>query len=174
MTLVSLPGLDWRAQKAGWFEALDRAGVVIEAVDGPGQLLSWDLDADGTAQPYLYADIGDYLRMDGREVFRRAVRIMVDSATKALTAAGVGAEDIALLVPHQANIRIIDAACQRLGIPIERTATNIDRFGNTTAGTIPLALNEAAEGGRLAPGNLVLLAAVGAGFTVGAVLVRWG
>jgi 3-oxoacyl-[acyl-carrier-protein] synthase-3 len=165
---------DWSDRGTAILFADGAAGVVIEAVDGPGQLLSWDLDADGTAQPYLYADIGDYLRMDGREVFRRAVRIMVDSATKALTAAGVGAEDIALLVPHQANIRIIDAACQRLGIPIERTATNIDRFGNTSAASIPMAFAEALDAGRVSKGDLVLLCGFGAGMTAGSAVLRWG
>ena len=115
---------DWNDRGTAILFADGAAAVVVEAVDGPGQLLGWDLDADGAAQPYLYADVGDYLKMDGREVFRRAVRLMVDSAVQgARGQAGVAPDDIALIVPHQANIRIIDAACQRLGIPIERTAT---------------------------------------------------
>ena len=164
---------DWNDRGTAILFADGAAAVVIEAVDGPGQLLSWDLDADGAAQPYLYADVGDYLKMDGREVFRRAVRLMVDSATKALEAAELGPDDIALMVPHQANIRIIDAACQRLGIPIERTATNIDRYGNTSAASIPLALAEALEEGRVADGDLVLLVGFGAGMTAASAVLRW-
>jgi 3-oxoacyl-[acyl-carrier-protein] synthase-3 len=164
---------DWNDRGTAILFADGAAAVVVEAVDGPGQLLSWDLDADGAAQPYLYADVGDFLKMDGREVFRRAVRLMVDSASKALDAAGVAPEDIALMVPHQANIRIIDAACQRLGIPLERTATNIDRYGNTSAASIPLALAEALEEGRVADGDLVLLVGFGAGMTAASAVLRW-
>jgi 3-oxoacyl-[acyl-carrier-protein] synthase-3 len=164
---------DWNDRGTAILFADGAAAVVIEAVDGPGQLLSWDLDADGAAQPYLYADVGDFLKMDGREVFRRAVRLMVDSASKALEAAAVGPDDIALMVPHQANIRIIDSACQRLGIPIERTATNIDRYGNTSAASIPLALAEALEEGRVAHGDLVLLVGFGAGMTAASAVLRW-
>ena len=98
---------------------------------------------------------------------------MVDSATKALAAAGVTADDISLLVPHQANIRIIDAACQRLGIPIERAATNIDRFGNTSAASIPMAFAEALDAGRVSKGDLVLLCGFGAGMTAGSAVLRW-
>jgi 3-oxoacyl-[acyl-carrier-protein] synthase-3 len=164
---------DWNDRGTAILFADGAAAVVVEAVDGPGQLLSWDLDADGAAQPFLYADVGDYLKMDGREVFRRAVRLMVDSATKALDAAQVSPDDIALMVPHQANIRIIDAACQRLGIPLERTATNIDRYGNTSAASIPLALAEALEEGRVADGDLVLLVGFGAGMTAASAVLRW-
>ena len=97
---------------------------MLEAVDGPGELLGWDIDADGSLVPLLYADLGGYIKMDGKEVFRRAVRIMVDSAEKSMKHAGVTADDIELVVPHQANIRIIEAACSRLGIPMERAATH--------------------------------------------------
>jgi 3-oxoacyl-[acyl-carrier-protein] synthase-3 len=164
---------DWNDRGTAILFADGAAAVVLESVDGPGQLLAWDLDADGAAQPFLYADVGDYLKMDGREVFRRAVRLMVDSATNALEAAGVAPEDITLMVPHQANIRIIDAACQRLGIPLDRTATNIDRYGNTSAASIPLALAEALDEGRVADGDLVLLVGFGAGMTAASAVLRW-
>ncbi|HEY7625694.1 MAG TPA: beta-ketoacyl-ACP synthase 3, partial [Ilumatobacteraceae bacterium] len=107
--------------------------VVLEAVEGPGQLLAWDLDADGSLGRLLWADVGGYINMEGKEVFRRAVRIMVDSATKSLEHAGLTADDITLVVPHQANIRIIQAACERLGIPLEKAAVVLDRTGNTSA-----------------------------------------
>ncbi len=165
---------DWSDRGTAILFADGAAAVVLEAVDGPGELLAWDLDADGSAQPFLYADVGDYIKMDGREVFRRAVRIMVDSATKSMAYAGVSADDIALVVPHQANIRIIEAACQRLGIPLERAATNIDRYGNTSAASIPLALAEALDEDRAAPGDLVLLVGFGAGMTAASAVLRWG
>ena len=115
--------------------------------DGPGQLLGWDLDADGSAERFLYAEVGGFIQMEGKEVFRRAVRIMVDSATKSMNHAGVTADDIALVVPHQANIRIIQAACERLGIPMERTATVLHNTGNTSSASIPLALCDALDDG---------------------------
>lgn len=165
---------DWSDRSTAILFADGAAAVVVEAVDRPGQLLAWDLDADGSAQPFLYADVGDYLKMDGKEVFRRAVRIMVDSAEKSLKAADVSPDDVALVVPHQANIRIIDAACQRLGIPMAKAATNIDRIGNTSAASIPLALAESLDAGRVADGDLVLLVGFGAGMTAASAVLRWG
>jgi 3-oxoacyl-[acyl-carrier-protein] synthase-3 len=112
--------------------------------------------------------------MAGQEVFRRAVRIVVDSATIALDRAGMTIDDITWFAPHQANVRIIDAAGQRLGIPAERTLVNIDRYGNTSAASIPLVLTEAADDGRLRGGYLVLLSGFGAGLTWGSAVLRWG
>ena len=102
--------VDWDDRGTAILFADGAGAVVLEAVDGRGQLLGWDLDVDGALEPLLYADVGGYIKMDGQEVFRRAVRVMVDSAQKSLTHAGVTADDIALVVPHQANIRIIEAA----------------------------------------------------------------
>jgi len=137
-------------------------------------LLGWDLDADGNAERFLYSDIGGYIQMDGKEVFRRAVRIMVDSGQKSLAHAGVSADDIALVVPHQANIRIIQAACDRLGVPIERAAVVLDRTGNTSSASIPLALADALDAGRVKKGDLVLLVGFGAGMTAASAILRWG
>jgi 3-oxoacyl-[acyl-carrier-protein] synthase-3 len=164
---------DWEDRNTAVLFADGSGSVVLERVDGPGQLLGWDLDADGSAERFLYAELGGCLKMDGREVFRRAVRIMVDSGEKAMAHAGVTADDIALVVPHQANIRIIEAACQRLGIPLERAAINIDRTGNTSAASIPLALAEALDQGRVADGDLVLLVGFGAGMTAASAVLRW-
>jgi 3-oxoacyl-[acyl-carrier-protein] synthase-3 len=153
----------------------DGAGaVVLESVDGPGQLLGWDLDADGSALSILSADIGGTIKMEGKEVFRRAVRIMVDSAQKSMRHAGVTPDDISLIVPHQANIRIIDAACDRLGIPMERAAVVLDRTGNTSSASIPLALADALDHGRVQHGDLVLLVGFGGGMTAGSCVLRWG
>jgi len=148
--------------------------VVLEAVDGPGQLLAWDIDSDGSAEDLLYSDIGGFIHMEGKEVFRRAVRIMVDSGLKSLTAANVSADDIALVVPHQANIRIIHAACERLGIPVEKAATVLHYTGNTSSASIPLALVDTLNAGRLRDGDLVLLVGFGAGMTAASCVLRWG
>ena len=166
------------------------AAMVLSASpdDGPG-LLAWDLGCDGSAAGLLEIPAGGsrlpasaetvangehYLRMAGQEVFRRAVRIVVESATNTMNNAGIGVDDVTWFAPHQANIRIIESAGNRLGIPAERTLVNIDRYGNTSAASIPLVLAEAADDGRLQPGDLVLLSGFGAGLTWGSALVRWG
>jgi 3-oxoacyl-[acyl-carrier-protein] synthase-3 len=165
---------DWTDRTTCILFADGAAAVVVERVDGPGQLLAWDLASDGSAQEFLYADVGEFLKMDGKEVFRRAVRIMVESALVSLNGAGVTVDDVALVVPHQANIRIIDAACQRLGIPLEKAAVNIERVGNTSAASIPLALAEALDAGRVKQGDIVLLVGFGAGMTAASAVLRWG
>lgn len=165
---------DWNDRGTAPLFADGSGAVVLEASDGPGQLVGWDLDADGSALSLLWADVGGTIHMDGKEVFRRAVRIMVDSATKSMAHAGVTIDDIALIVPHQANIRIISAACDRLGIPIERAAIVIDRTGNTSSATIPLALADALDAGRVAPGDLVLLVGFGGGMTAASAILQWG
>ncbi|MGA2208916.1 MAG: beta-ketoacyl-ACP synthase III [Acidimicrobiales bacterium] len=153
----------------------DGAGaVVIEARDDRPLLLSHDLGLDGSLVSILCCDHGGYIFMEGREVFRRAVRASVDSAQKVLDAAGVTADDIALYVPHQANQRIIDAAVQRLGIAPEKAAIVLDRTGNTSAGSMGIALAEAADEGRLKEGDLVLLSGFGAGMTWASAVLRWG
>ncbi len=153
----------------------DGAGaVVVEPAEGTGDLLSWNFGADGTLRHLLWCDHGGYLTMDGKEVFRKAVRVVVESAERALADAGFTAADVALLVPHQANLRIIQAACQRLGIPEERTAVVIDRYGNTSSASIPLALDDALRSGRVSTGDLVLLTGFGGGMTWASALLRWG
>ncbi len=148
--------------------------VVLQATKGPGQLLSWDVDSVGMARHNLYANHGEKLVMDGKDVFRRAVRIMVDSGEKTLKAAGVTADEIALVVPHQANTRIIEAAISRLGIPAERTAIVLKETGNTSSASIPLALVNAIDNGRVKDGDLVLMVGFGAGMTAASALLRWG
>jgi len=165
---------DWTDRNTAVLFADGSGAVVLEAVEGPGQLLGWDLDADGAAERFLYAEIGSFIRMEGKEVFRRAVRIMVDSAEKSMKAAGVTVDDIKLVVPHQANVRIIDAACQRLGIPSERAATVLHYTGNTSSASIPLALADALSAGRVQDGDLVLLVGFGAGMTAASAVLRWG
>jgi 3-oxoacyl-[acyl-carrier-protein] synthase-3 len=156
--------------------------------DGPG-LLSWELGCDGSAAglleipsggsrqpttPETVANREHFMRRNGPAVFRRAIRIVVDSAKTAIERAGVDVGDIDWFVPHQANVRIIESAATRLGIPSERTLVNIDRYGNTSAASIPLVLAEAADDGRLADGDLILLSGFGAGMTWGSAVLRWG
>jgi 3-oxoacyl-[acyl-carrier-protein] synthase III len=165
---------DWEDRNTAILFADGSGAVVLEKSEGKGQLLGWDLDADGSAERFLYAEVGGYLHMDGREVFRRAVRIMVDSGEKAMAHAGVTADDISLVVPHQANIRIIEAACQRLGVPMERTVTVLQHTGNTSSASIPLALVDALDNGRVHEGDLLLLVGFGAGMTAASAVLRWG
>jgi 3-oxoacyl-[acyl-carrier-protein] synthase-3 len=153
----------------------DGAGaVVVEPVDGPGQLLSWNLSSDGSLRHLLKCEHGGTLYMDGKEVFRKAVRVVVESAERAMADAGLGPDDVSLLVPHQANLRIIVAACQRLGIPEERTVVVIDRYGNTSSASIPLALHDALGEGRIHDGDNLLLTGFGGGMTWASAVLRWG
>ena len=165
---------DWTDRNTAVLFADGSGAVVLERVGNKGQLLGWDLDADGSAERFLYTEHGGFIQMEGKEVFRRAVRIMVDSATKSMVHAGVSADDIALVVPHQANLRIIEAACDRLGIPMERAATVLHNTGNTSSASIPLAMVSALDEGRVKPGDLVLLVGFGAGMTAASALLRWG
>ena len=153
----------------------DGAGaVLVETVPGDGSLLGWDLGVDGSLVPLLYAEHGSGMAMRGQEVFRRAVRATVESATASMERAKVTSEDIALFVPHQANLRIMEAAASRLGIPGERIASVVATTGNTSSASIPLALVDAAEHNRIADGDLVLLAGFGAGMTWASAVWRWG
>ena len=168
----------------------DGAGAVLleQAGEGETGLISFAHEIDGSGGTSLYMPGGGslnpsthetvdkkmhFVHQEGQAVFKFAVRKMVEASEKVLAASGYTAADVKLLVPHQANKRIIDATVERLGLKPEQVIINIDRFGNTTAGTIPLAMQTAREEGRLNKGDLVLLASVGAGFTVGACLLRW-
>jgi 3-oxoacyl-[acyl-carrier-protein] synthase III len=165
---------DWDDRTNAFLFGDGAGAVVVEAVAGEGALLGWDLGVDGTLVPLLYANHGSGMVMRGQEVFRKAVRVTVESARLSMERAKVGIEDIALFVPHQANIRIMDAAAARLGLPLERMASVINRTGNTSSASIPLALVDAAEAGRLQDGDLVLMAGFGAGMTWASAVWRWG
>ena len=164
---------DWKDRNTAILFADGSGAAVIEAIDGPGQLLGWDIDADGSLEDLLYAEIGGTLNMEGKEVFRRAVRIMVDSAEKSLLAAGLTTSEIALVAPHQANIRIIEAACKRLEIPMSKVSWVGNETGNTSSASIPLALFEAADTNRLKTGDNVLLVGFGAGMTAASAVIKW-
>jgi 3-oxoacyl-[acyl-carrier-protein] synthase-3 len=168
----------------------DGAGAsVVRRSTSPGRgLLSTFLKSDGRLAPLLYrpgggssdpisekvvCDRSHYMKMAGREVFKAAVLAMAEACDQALTRAGVTADQIDLLVPHQANLRIIEATAKHSGIPMSKVMVNLDRYGNTSSASIPLALDQAVAEGRVGPGSLVLLVAFGAGFTWGSAVVRW-
>ncbi|MDX9717126.1 MAG: beta-ketoacyl-ACP synthase III [Thauera sp.] len=171
--------LDW-SDRATCVLFGDGAGaVVLEASERPG-ILSSALHADGSHHPILCVPggvasgqvIGDpFLRMDGQAVFKFAVKVLGDVAQEVLDIAGEGNESVDWLVPHQANIRIIQATAKRLGLPMERVVTTVDHHGNTSAASIPLALDEAVRGGMVRPGHRVIIEGVGGGFTWGAALI---
>jgi 3-oxoacyl-[acyl-carrier-protein] synthase-3 len=169
----------------------DGAGAVVlgASEDTAFGILDFEHHVDGSGGPALCMPAGGsrqpasrdtvdqrlhYVKQEGQAVFKFAVRNTGEICERLLQRNHVSANDLDLFVSHQANRRIIMSAAERIGMPEEKVIINIDRFGNTTAATIPLALNDAVLSGRLKKGDLVLLASVGAGFTVGAVLVRWG
>ena len=165
--------VDWTDRNTAPLFADGSGAAIIESTKGHGQLLGWDIDADGSAEEILYAEVGSTIQMNGKEVFRRAVRIMVDSAQKSMAAAGVTTEEISIVVPHQANIRIISAACDRLGISMDKASISIHETGNTSSASIPLALF--GDFGQVKPkdGDIVLLVGFGAGMTAASAILRW-
>ena len=166
----------------------DGAGAVVLERVSDGGFLGFELGADGSGGPQLYIPAGGsrapasaetvaekqhYAKMNGREVFKFATRILVDSAEKVLKECDVQVGEVDVYVPHQANVRIIDHARKKLGIPEDRTVVNVDRYGNTSSGSIPLALGDAEADGRLAAGEMVLMTGMGAGLTWGSALIEW-
>ncbi len=153
----------------------DGAGaLVLEATaDDSAGVLGWDAGTDGTLGSVLACDIGGTIRMDGQTVFKKAVRVVVESCAAALEKAKLAGDDVDVFAPHQANVRIIDASARRLGIPGDRCAVVLDRTGNTSAGSIPLALADARERGRLHDGAIVLVSGFGAGMTWASAVLRW-
>lgn len=168
----------------------DGAGaVVLEASTSERGLLTTVMGADGGGHKHLFVpgwaqmvpesadifpDSRPLLKMNGREVFKFAVQAMGDSAVDSITKAGLSLDEVDMLIPHQANLRIIDAAARRLKLPMEKVMVNLDRMGNTSAASVPIALSEAADSGRLNEGDNVVLVAFGAGLAWAAGLVRWG
>ena len=160
----------------------DGAGAVVMEPVGAGGFLGFELGADGGGGENLWLpgsgsrhfdDPDSFVKMNGREVFKFATRVMVSSAEKILEECGLDVGEIDVYVPHQANKRIIDHAARKLGIPEEKTVVNVDRYGNTSSGSIPLALADAKADGRLRGGELVLMTGMGAGLTWGSALIEW-
>ncbi len=160
----------------------DGAGAVVMEPVTRGGFLGFELGADGGGGESLWLpgsgsrhfdDPGKFVKMNGREVFKFATRVMVSSAKKILAQCGKTVEEVDVYVPHQANKRIIDYAAGKLGIPEEKVVVNVDRYGNTSSGSIPLALGDARADGRLREGELVLMTGMGAGLTWGSALIEW-
>ena len=179
--------LDWSDRSTAVLFGDGAGAVVLEQVPDGG-FLGFELGADGSGGPQLYVPAGGsrspateetvaermhFVKMNGREVFKFATRVLVSSAKAVLAECGRSIEDVDVYVPHQANVRIIEHARQKLGIPEEKTVIDVDRYGNTSSGSIPLALADATADGRLRPGQLVLMTGMGAGLTWGSGLIEW-
>ena len=173
--------LDWTDRSTLVLFGDGAGAVVMEAVD-EGGFLGFELGADGGGGSTLwlpgsgsrkFEEPEKFVKMNGREVFKFATRVMVSSAEAILAECGKTVADIDVYVPHQANVRIIDHAVRKLGVSEEKTVVNVDRYGNTSSGSIPLALADAADDGLLEPGKLVLLTGMGAGLTWGSALIEW-
>jgi 3-oxoacyl-[acyl-carrier-protein] synthase-3 len=173
--------LDWEDRSTLVLFGDGAGAVVMEAVPEQG-FLGFELGADGGGGESLWLpgsgsrifdDPDKFVKMNGREVFKFATRILVKSAEEVMERCGVTIDDVDVYVPHQANLRIIDHATKKLGVPSEKVVINVDRYGNTSSGSIPLALADAAQDGRLQPGKLVLMTGMGAGLTWGSALIRW-
>jgi 3-oxoacyl-[acyl-carrier-protein] synthase-3 len=179
--------MDWSDRRTAVLFGDGAGAVVLERV-GKGGFLGFELGADGSGGPQLYLPAGGsrtpassesiaerlhFVRMNGREVFKFATRVLVSSAEAVLAECGRTIEDVDVYVPHQANVRIIEHARKKLGIPQDRTVVDVDRYGNTSSGSIPLALMDAKEDGRLQAGKLVLMTGMGAGLTWGSGLIEW-
>ncbi|MDQ1004117.1 3-oxoacyl-[acyl-carrier-protein] synthase-3 [Neobacillus niacini] len=151
----------------------DGAGAVIvgEVSEGRG-ILSFELGADGTGAKHLYQE--EYIIMNGREVFKFAVRQMGESCINVLEKAGLTKEDVDFLIPHQANIRIMEASRQRLELPIEKMSKTVHKYGNTSAASIPISIVEEIEAGKIKDDDLVVMVGFGGGLTWGAIAIRWG
>ncbi|MEC0273825.1 MULTISPECIES: beta-ketoacyl-ACP synthase III [Peribacillus] len=148
------------------------AAVLGPVSDGKG-VLSFELGADGTGGKHLLQE-GDFIHMNGREVFKFAVRQMGESSLGVLDKAGLTKEDVDLLVPHQANIRIMEASRERLGLPLEKMTKTVHKYGNTSSASIPMALVEEMEAGRIKDNDLIVMVGFGGGLTWGAIALRWG
>ena len=163
----------------------DGAGaLVLEAAEGEGTskdrgILSVDLNSDGSYRDILYVDGGvstgqtGYLRMEGKEVFRHAVEKLSETAETAMSRAGVGADEIDWVVPHQANIRIINSTARKMGVPMTKVVTTVQDHGNTSAASIPLALSVAKQNGQIKENDLIVTEAIGGGLAWGALVIRW-
>jgi 3-oxoacyl-[acyl-carrier-protein] synthase III len=173
--------LDWTDRSTLVLFGDGAGAVVVEHVD-EGGFLGFELGADGGGGEHLWLpgsgsrtfdDPDRYVKMNGREVFKFATRVLVSSAEKVLDRCGKEVDDVDVYVPHQANVRIIDYAARKLGIPEDRVVVNVDRYGNTSSGSIPLALADADAEGRLEQGATVLMTGMGAGLTWGSALMEW-
>jgi 3-oxoacyl-[acyl-carrier-protein] synthase III len=179
--------LDWSDRRTAILFG-DGAGAVVLQRVSEGGFLGFELGADGSGGPQLFLPAGGsrapasaetvaehkhFVQMNGREVFKFATRVLVSSAEKVLAECGKSVDEVDVYIPHQANVRIMDHAAEKLGIPRDKMVVNVDRYGNTSSGSIPLALADAQADGRLQDGALVLMTGMGAGLTWGSGLIEW-
>ncbi|MCU5439817.1 beta-ketoacyl-ACP synthase III [Bacillus cereus] len=164
--------VDWNDRNTAVLFGDGAGAIVMGAVSKGKGVLSFELGADGSGGKHLYQD--EYVMMNGREVFKFAVRQLGDSCLRVLDKAGLTKEDVDFLVPHQANIRIMESARERLNLPQEKMSMTIEKFGNTSASSIPIAMVEELQNGRIQDGDLIILVGFGGGLTWGAVALRWG
>jgi 3-oxoacyl-[acyl-carrier-protein] synthase-3 len=180
--------MDWQDRTTAVLFGDGAGAALLQKGDGTRGIVSSYLRSDGKLAELLWRPGGGtisppseqmikdrtyFIRMAGREVFKNAVRNMADAAAKALAKAGITGDQVDLLIPHQANLRIIEATAEHAGIPRERVFVNVDRYGNTSSASIPIALDEARRAGTLKPGMTVLFVTFGAGFTWGAMVLKW-
>lgn len=164
--------VDWTDRSTAVLFGDGAGAVVLGPVADEKGILSFELGADGSGGKYLYQD--DFIKMNGREVFKFAVRQMGQTAVNVIEKAGLRTEDIDCLIPHQANVRIMEAARERLGVPKERMAVTVNKFGNTSSASIPIALAEELREGKISDGDVVVMIGFGGGLTWGGVVLRWG
>ncbi|CAG9622866.1 beta-ketoacyl-ACP synthase III [Sutcliffiella rhizosphaerae] len=164
--------VDWEDRNTAVLFGDGAGATVIGPVSQGRGILSFELGADGTGAKHLYQD--ETIVMNGREVFKFAVRQMGESAVNVLEKAGLSKEDVDFLIPHQANIRIMEAARERLGLPSEKMSMTIKNYGNTSAASIPISIVEELENGKIRDDDLVVMVGFGGGLTWGAIAVRWG
>ncbi|MFJ5760112.1 beta-ketoacyl-ACP synthase III [Neobacillus sp. NPDC093182] len=163
---------DWNDRNTAVLFGDGAGAVIIGEVSENRGILSFELGADGTGAKHLYQD--EYIIMNGREVFKFAVRQMGESCINVLEKAGLTKEDVDFLIPHQANIRIMEASRQRLELPVEKMSKTVQKYGNTSAASIPISIVEEIEAGRIKDDDLIVMVGFGGGLTWGAIAIRWG
>lgn len=163
---------DWNDRNTAVLFGDGAGAAIIGPVSENRGILSFELGADGTGAKHLYQD--EYIIMNGREVFKFAVRQMGESCINVLEKAGLSKEDVDFLIPHQANIRIMEASRQRLELPVEKMSKTVHKYGNTSAASIPISIVEELEAGKLKDDDLIVMVGFGGGLTWGAIAIRWG
>jgi 3-oxoacyl-[acyl-carrier-protein] synthase-3 len=163
---------DWNDRNTAVLFGDGAGAAIIGPVSGNRGILSFELGADGTGAKHLYQD--EYIIMNGREVFKFAVRQMGESCVHVLEKAGLTKEDVDFLIPHQANIRIMEASRQRLELPAEKMSKTVQKYGNTSSASIPISIVEEVEAGKIKDDDVIVMVGFGGGLTWGAIAIRWG
>ncbi|TYS21179.1 beta-ketoacyl-ACP synthase III [Bacillus subtilis] len=165
---------DWEDRNTAVLFGDGAGAAVVGPVSDDRGILSFELGADGTGGQHLYLNEKGHTIMNGREVFKFAVRQMGESCVNVIEKAGLSKEDVDFLIPHQANIRIMEAARERLELPVEKMSKTVHKYGNTSAASIPISLVEELEAGKIKDGDVVVMVGFGGGLTWGAIAIRWG